>query len=102
MEQIADEILFDLQVALVDVGHPRKRIHVLDHLALGVVFDPAVLVLVGKPSDGREVAAFGDFLAGEIKFLAANPINRPGRLQRFGGQYHRVRPDEADFSVGPL
>ena len=78
------------------------RLLVESFLALGVVFDLAVFVLVGKPGNGREIAAFGDFLAGEIKFLAANPINRPGRLQRFGGQYHRVRPDEADFSVGLL
>ena len=52
MQQVADEILFDLEVALVNVRHPRERVHVLDHLALGVVFDFAVLVLVGKPGDG--------------------------------------------------
>ena len=52
-----------------------------NHFALGIVFDLAVLVLVGKPGDGRQVAAFGDFLAGEIKFLAAHPVNRRRRLE---------------------
>ena len=28
MQQVTDEIFLDLQVALVNVGHPRKRIHV--------------------------------------------------------------------------
>jgi len=39
------------------------------------MFDLAVLVLVGKPGDGRKVAAGGDFLAGKIEFLAAHPVN---------------------------
>ncbi len=46
-----------------------------------------------------KLAAFGDFLAGEIKFLAADPVNRRRRLERFGRQHHRVRADETDFRV---
>src|SRR5437660_1721481 len=52
-----------------------KRVHVLNHLAFGVVNDFALRVPEGEPVDGFERAAFGDFFAGEIKFLAANPIN---------------------------
>ena len=47
-------------------------------------------------------AAFGDFLAGEIKFLAAHPVDRRRRLQRFRRQHHRVRADETDFGAGLL
>ena len=102
MQQVADEIFFDLQIAFIDVRHPRQRVHVRNHFALGIVFDFAVLVLVGQAGDGRKVAVFGDFLAGEIKFLAAHPVNRGRRLERFRRQHHRVRADEADFRVGLL
>ena len=99
MQQIADEIFFNLQIAFIDVRDPRERVHVLDHFALGIVDDLAVLVFVGKPGDAREVAVFGDFLAGEIKFLAAHPVNRRRRLQRFRWQHHRMRTDETDLRV---
>ena len=102
MQQVADEILFDLQVALIDIRHPRQRVHVLNHLALGVVFDFPVAVFVRQTGDGGKVAAFGDFLAGEIEFLAPNPVNRRRGLERFRRQHHRMRADEADFRVGLL
>ena len=102
MEQVADEILLDLQVALIDVGHPGQRVHVGDHLALGVVLDLAVLVAVAQAGDGVERAAFGDFLAGEIEFLAPDPVNGRGGLQRLGRQHRGVRADEADLGLGPV
>jgi len=102
MLQVADEIFFDLQVALVDVRHPRQLVHVRDHLALGVVLDLAVLVPVGKPGDAGKLAALGDFLAGVVKFLAADPVDGLGRFQGLGGQHHGVRADEADLGAGLL
>ena len=74
MEQVTDEIVLDLQIALIDVRHPREHVHVLDHLAFGVVNDFAGVVPEGEAGDGIDRAAFGDFLASEIKFFAANPI----------------------------
>ena len=52
MQQVADEILLDLEVALVHVRHPGQHVHVGDQLALGVVFDLAVLVAVAQAGDG--------------------------------------------------
>ena len=40
-----------------------------------------------------------NFLAGVVKFLAADPVNRRRRLERFRGQHGGVRADEADFRV---
>ena len=91
VEQVTDEIVFDLEVALVHVRHPRKRVHVLDHLAFGVVNNFAVVVPEGEAVDVFELAAFGDLLAGEIKFLAAHPINRGRSFERLGGKHGRVR-----------
>ena len=102
MLEVADEILFDLEVALVNVGDPRERVHVGNHLALGVVLNLPFAVLVGNALHGREVAAFGDFLAGEVELLARDPVNGPRGLERLGGQHHRVRADEANLGGGPL
>ena len=48
MQQIADEILFNLQIAPIHIRHPRQRVHVLNHFALGIVDDFAVPVLEGQ------------------------------------------------------
>ena len=56
MQQVADEIFFDLQIAFIDIRHPRQRVHVRNHFALGVVFDFPVLVLVRQTGDGRKFA----------------------------------------------
>ena len=42
MQQIADEILLDLQIALVGIHHPRQHIHVRDQFAFAVVDDFAL------------------------------------------------------------
>ena len=99
MQQIADEIFLDLQIAPVNIRHPRQRVHVLNHFAFGIVDDFAVPVFEGESGNGGEVAAFGHFLAGEIEFLAADPVNGGRRFQRFRGQHHGVRADEADFGA---
>ena len=80
MEQVADEILLDLQVALIDIGHPGQRIHVADHLALRVMLDLAFLVAIAKAGNGFERTALSHFFAGEIELLAPDPINGRGRL----------------------
>ena len=102
MLQVAVEIIFNLHVALVNVGHPRQRVHVVNQIALGVVDDFAILVLVRQTDDGRKLTAFRHFLAGVIKFLAPDPVDRPRRLQGFLRQHHRVRANEADFGFGLL
>ena len=76
MKQIADEIFFNLQVAPVHIRHPRQRIHILNHLALGIVFNLPLLIAIRKAGDRIERSVFGNFLASKIEFFAPNPINR--------------------------
>ena len=59
-------------------------------------------VLEREAGDGGQVAAFGDFLAGEIEFLAAHPIDGVRRFQRFRGQHHGMGADEPDGGLWPL
>ena len=102
MEQVADKILLDLQVALIDVGHPRQRVHVGNHLALGVVLDLAFFVAIAQADNRVERTALGDFLAGEIELLAPDPVNGLGCLQGLSRQHRRVGADEADDGLGAV
>ena len=51
MEQVADEILFNLQIAFVGVHHPRQDVHVGDHFAFAIVNDFALGIAIGKAVD---------------------------------------------------
>ena len=96
MQQVADEVALDLQVAFIDIGHPRQGVHVLNQLALRVMPDAAVAGAVAQAGDLVERAAFGHFLAGEIEFLAPDPINGRRGLQGLGGEDGGVGADKAD------
>ena len=76
MLQIADEVVLDLQVALVDRRDERQLVHVLEDRARQVVHDAAVGIAIGQALDVSAAAALGDFLAGVVEFLAADEIDR--------------------------
>ena len=62
VQQVADEIVFDAQVALVDLGDEGKLVHVLQDRAILVVHDPAGAVAIGDAVHRGPVAALGDLL----------------------------------------
>ena len=99
--EIADGISFDLEVALIDIGDPRQRVHVMDKFTFGIMKDFAVLA-IGESGNFSERTAFGNFLARKIKFLAPNPVNRGRRLQGFRGQHRGLRANEANGRAGLL
>ena len=101
VHQVADEVLLDLQIPLVDIGHPGQRVHVVDEIPLRVVDDLAFLAET-QTRNGFHRAVFTDLLAGEVELLATHPINRRGRLERLGRQDSRVRPNESDLRVRAL
>ena len=45
---------------------------------------------------------FGDFLAGEIEFLAAHPIDGARGFQGFGRQHRGVSADESNLGLRPI
>ncbi len=67
-----------------------------------VCLNLAVLVAIAETGDRIERASFRHFLAGEIKFLAPDPIDGRRRLQRFRRQHRRVRADKTDGRLGPV
>ncbi len=76
VQQVADEVILDPQVALVDLGDERQLVHVLQHRAVLVVLDHAVGVAEGDAVDSGPVAALGDFLDGEVEFVAGHEVDR--------------------------
>src|SRR5262249_21774447 len=102
MEQVTDEVLFDLQIALIDIGDPRKGSHVSDHFALGVVFALPFAIPIRQPRNGVQRSPFSYFLTRKIKLLAADPIDRLRCLERLGRQYGGVSPNETDPGLRPV
>ncbi len=96
MQQIADEVILDHEVALVDVDHPGQRIHVLDDGALGIVHHRAV-ALVAQPENALERAALRHLLDGEVELGAADEIDGFAREERLVGRDRDMgahQPDE--------
>ena len=75
--EISDEVFLDAQIPLVDRGHERQSIHVLEHRTRSVVHDTAVGVSIGKARDAIPVSSLGDFLDGEIEFVARDEVDGP-------------------------
>src|SRR5579875_2751997 len=67
MLQIADEVVLDLQVALIDLGDERQLIHVLKGRALAIVDDVARGVAIAEAVDSVPRLAVGNFLDREIE-----------------------------------
>ena len=73
--EIADEVVFDLEVALVDGRDERQKIHVFEHGPLGVADDDAGLVAPSQTGYGREVPSLRDLFDGEVEFVARDKIH---------------------------
>jgi hypothetical protein len=102
--QIADEIILDLEIALVDLGHEGQPVHVLQHRPRRIMDDDAVLVAIAEPVDIGESAALGDFLDREVEFLAGDEIDGARRGQAGLRLDRDLGADEADLEprVGVL
>ena len=98
MQEIADEIILDPEVALVDLGDPGKGVHVLDDGALGIVHHLAT-ALVAHPVDLAERAPFSDLLDGEIELAAGDEIDGVGGGERRAGRDGDMGAHHADHEV---
>ena len=97
MQQIADEIILDAQVALVDLGDERQLVHVLEDRAILVVHDPAGVVAIRNAIDRGPVASLGNFLDGEVELVARHEVDRRALAQAFVRLHRHLGADEADL-----
>jgi hypothetical protein len=79
--EVADEIVLDDEVALVNRRDERKLVHVEEDGAIRVVRDAAVGRTIGQPGNAAQLASFGHLLDGEIELVAGDEIDRLGRPQ---------------------
>jgi hypothetical protein len=101
VKQVADEVLLDRQVALVDVDDEGQRVHVLERRPLGRVADHAVRA-VGEPADPLERAALRHLLDRKVELVAGHELDRVRGGQRVLGMHRDVGADEADPEAGVL
>ena len=99
MHQVADEVVLDAQVALVDIGHEWQLVHVLQDRAILVVHDATGAIAVGDAVDAA-IAALGDLLAGEVELVrATKSIGAPWR-RLSSGCTATLAPTKPIFSAG--
>ena len=95
VESLADLIVLDAQVALVDVGHVGQRVHVHGHRTVLRVDDAATLT-VAETIDLLEAPALGDLLDRVVELAARHEVDALGGLERSFGQNGDVGAHEAD------
>ena len=97
MLQIADEVILDPQIALVDFGDEGQPVHVLENRPVAVVGDGAVRATEAHTVDCVEWPALGDLLDREIKLFAGDKVDSGGRLQTVLGFDGDLGADHADL-----
>jgi hypothetical protein len=99
MLQVTDKIIFDHQIALVNIHHPRQLVHIFDHGAVAVMHHLAI-DFVADAVDFRKRTTGGDIIDGKIEFVARDEVNRGRMLKRKLGLHGHVRADEANHKPG--
>ena len=100
MLEIADEVILDLQVALVDRRDEGQLVHVFEHGAGFVLLDDAVLVAIDEAGDRGKVAPFRDVAHREVVVLAGDEIDGGRFLERGARVDGDIGADHADLDAG--
>jgi hypothetical protein len=74
MEQVADVVVLNREVAFVSIYDPRQNVDVRYQLALGIVDYPAVLPM-REPLDLGQGASLRNLFAGEIELAPTDPVD---------------------------
>src|SRR5256885_14284511 len=76
MLEVADEVILDLEVALIDLGDEGQLVHVLEDGAVPIMGDRAGDIAIGNPVDFVEGEPVGNLLDGEIELVARDEVDR--------------------------
>ena len=95
--EIADEILVDVEVALVDRRDERQVVHVGQRRSRLRLLNDAVLVAIAEAGDVGERLAFGDLAHREIVVLRRDEIDRVRLLQALARRDRDIGADKADL-----
>src|ERR1700761_4247384 len=81
MFEIADEIVLDGEVALVDGRDERQLVHILENMARRIVADCTRGIAIRQTGDAMPIATLGNFPDREVELIAGDEVDR-----RRGGQ----------------
>src|SRR2546427_10208988 len=95
MKQVADRIVLDHEVTLVDIHHKRQRVHVLENGTVRRVPDLAVRP-EAETENRLEGPAPGDVLNREVELVPRDEVDRGRSRQRSLWIHGDVRADETD------
>jgi hypothetical protein len=101
MLEIADEVVADRQIALVDRRDERQIVHVLDHGPRRVVDDGSGMTMREALDDGQRQPV-GDLFAGVVEFFPTDKIHGGRGIQRSFRIHHGLRSHHADQHRRPL
>ncbi len=102
MLQVADEVVLDGQVALIDRGDERQIVHALEHRPVRVVGDGAAGVAVAQTRDRRPGPVLGHFLDGEVEFVAGDEVHHRAFDQAEVRLDRDLGPDQPGLEAGVL
>src|SRR5438309_364744 len=95
MQQVADEVLLDHEVAVVDVHDERQRVHVLERRALRRALEVSVHT-IAEPGHRRQRPPLRDLLDREVELVAGDELDRGRGAQRALALDGHVGADETD------
>src|SRR5712691_8929194 len=101
VKEVADDVVLDRQVALVDVHDERERVHVLERRPVRGVPDHAV-VPVAHAEDAAQGVAPGHLLDREVELVARDEVDRGRGGERFLRTDGDVGADEPDAQTRVL
>src|SRR4029453_4191343 len=93
VQEVADEVLLDHQIAMVDVHDERQRVHVLERRPLRRAFEVAVGA-IAEPRHFRERPSLRDLLDGEVELAAGDELDGRRGGESTPALPGRVWPDE--------
>ncbi len=99
IQQKRDIVFAEIQVALVDLGHPRKLVQILDGWALGIVDVDSVLAVTDarKLAQRRALGVVGDLV---IELAPHDEVDGLGGVQHLVRLDRHRRPHEAHLHLG--
>ena len=99
MEQVADEVFADVQIAGIDGQHAGHGIPIVDQISIGGVVQVASSIAVTQPPDLIPGFAFRQFFAGVVKLVPTDEIDLWVLLKRLLWQHRDVSANQADLSL---
>src|SRR5262245_27809462 len=95
VQEVADEVLLDHQVAVVDVHHERQGVHVLERRPLRRALEVPVRAIAESGHLWKR-PPLRDLLDGEVELAAGHELDGRRGSERALALHGDVRPDETD------